>query len=154
MHGGAATPTVCDEGRALDNDTKLVELGRERCLRLLAGSVFGRVAVNSAGWPPLIRPVFYVFDEPSQSVIFRSAAGSKLTSLLRSERVAFEVDGVDLDERLGWSVIVVGPVEALTGGAELERLRRSQLRTWVADEPAHYMRIHATVVSGRRLTRA
>jgi nitroimidazol reductase NimA-like FMN-containing flavoprotein (pyridoxamine 5'-phosphate oxidase superfamily) len=139
----------------LNKDTQLVELGREECLRLLAGGAFGRVAVNSAGWPPLVRPVFYVFDEPSQSVVFRSAVGSKLASLLRSERVAFEVDCVDLDERTGWSVIVVGPVEEIAGRAELERLRRSRrLATWVADASAHYMRIHTTVVSGRRLVRA
>jgi nitroimidazol reductase NimA-like FMN-containing flavoprotein (pyridoxamine 5'-phosphate oxidase superfamily) len=136
-----------------DNETRLVELGRDECLRLLAGASFGRVAVNSPGWPPLIRPVIYVFDEPSQSVVFRSAEGSKLTSLLRSERAAFEVDEIDPADRLGWSVIVIGPAEEITSGHELDRLRRLSLQPHAAGELPHCMRIRATVVSGRRLVR-
>jgi nitroimidazol reductase NimA-like FMN-containing flavoprotein (pyridoxamine 5'-phosphate oxidase superfamily) len=50
---------------------ELVELPHEECLALLAGTDLGRVAVNMPGWPPLIRPVHYVFDEGSQSVVFR-----------------------------------------------------------------------------------
>jgi nitroimidazol reductase NimA-like FMN-containing flavoprotein (pyridoxamine 5'-phosphate oxidase superfamily) len=130
-----------------DHDTGLIELERDECLRLLAGAAVGRIAVNSPGWPPLIRPVMYAFDAPTQSIMFRSAAGSKLTSLLRSERVAFEVDGIDPDGGGGWSVIVVGPVEEVTGAAELARLAGPRLR----QELPHCMRIRATVVSGRRL---
>jgi nitroimidazol reductase NimA-like FMN-containing flavoprotein (pyridoxamine 5'-phosphate oxidase superfamily) len=150
LRGAAAAPTVrtdvCGDAR------QLVELGREQCLRLLAGGSAGRIAVNEAGWPPLIRPVFYLFDEPSQSIIFRSAEGSKLTSLLRSERVAFEIDGFDAVARAGWSVIVIGPVEEITSAEELERLRDAPPGTWVG--AAHVMRIRATVVTGRRLERA
>jgi nitroimidazol reductase NimA-like FMN-containing flavoprotein (pyridoxamine 5'-phosphate oxidase superfamily) len=131
--------------------TKLVELDRDECLRLLAGETLGRVAVNSPGWPPLIRPVLYVFDQPSQSIVFRSTEGSKLTSLLRSARAAFEIDGVDPVANVGWSVIVVGPVEEVTAARELARL--SGLRPWVAGELRRCMRIRATVVTGRRLAR-
>jgi nitroimidazol reductase NimA-like FMN-containing flavoprotein (pyridoxamine 5'-phosphate oxidase superfamily) len=136
-----------------DNETRLIELERDECLGLLAGAFFGRVAVNSPGWPPLMRPVFYVFDQSTQSVVFRSAEGSKLTSLLRSERAAFEVDQIDPGERLGWSVIVIGPAEEITSGHELERLRRLQLQPHAAGALTHCMRIRATVVSGRRLVR-
>ena len=132
---------------------ELVEIGRDECLRLLGDGDFGRVAVNSPGWPPLIRPVHYVFDGSSQSVVFRSAEGSKLTSLLRSQRAAFEVDGTDPTGQFGWSVIVVGSAEEITGAAELERVTRLPLSAWQAGEPSRFMRIRATVVSGRRLVR-
>jgi nitroimidazol reductase NimA-like FMN-containing flavoprotein (pyridoxamine 5'-phosphate oxidase superfamily) len=135
------------------DERQLVELGREECVRLLVGGGAGRVAVNEAGWPPLMRPVFYVFDEASQAVIFRSAEGSKLTSLLHSERAAFEIDAIDASELLGWSVIVIGPVEEITAAVELERLRHSLPAARVTSGPHHYMRIRATVVSGRRLVR-
>jgi nitroimidazol reductase NimA-like FMN-containing flavoprotein (pyridoxamine 5'-phosphate oxidase superfamily) len=133
------------------DERQLVELEREECVRLLVGGRAGRVAVNEAEWPPLIRPVFYVFDEASQSILFRSAEGSKLTSLLRSERVAFEIDGIDPAAQLGWSVIVIGPVQQITAADELERLRDALPPAGAG--PAHPMRIRATVVTGRRLER-
>jgi len=125
--------------------THLTELGREECVRHLCEGGLGRVAVSAPGWPPLIRPVLYAFDAPTQSVVFRSAAGSKLTSLLRSQRAAFEIDG--LEPGGGWSVIVLGPVEEVTGAAELARLA---LLAAGAGLP-HCMRIRAAVISGRRL---
>jgi len=128
--------------------TRLIELDRDECLRLLAAGGVGRVAVNSPGWPPLIRPVVYVFDVSTRSVVFRSAEGSKLTSLLRSERVAFEIDGLNPGGG-GWSVIVVGPVEEVTGAGELARLADERLHAGLP----HCMRIRATVISGRRLVR-
>jgi hypothetical protein len=53
--------------------TEMLELGRPECLRLLAATGIGRVAVTVPGWDhPVIRPVNYVFDEPSQCVLLRS----------------------------------------------------------------------------------
>jgi uncharacterized protein len=134
--------------------TRLVTLDRAECLRLLASTTLGRLAINAPGWPPMIRPVNYAFDERSQSVVFRSGAGSKLTALLHAERVAFEIDGADPVHRLGWSVIVVGPVEAVTNPAERNRLERSGPQPWVTAERAHLQRIRVTVVSGRQLQRS
>ena len=50
---------------------EMLELGRAECLRLLAEGTVGRIAVNEPHRPqPVIRPVNYVFDEPSQSVLY------------------------------------------------------------------------------------
>src|SRR2546422_721051 len=81
--------------RMSTSETRLVEVGREECLRLLAATEMGRLAVGMAGSAPAIRPVNYVFDESSQSVIFRSARGSKFTALLLAGEAAFEIDGVE-----------------------------------------------------------
>jgi len=131
---------------------ELALLEREDCLRLLAAASLGRVAVNLPGSPPVIRPVNYVFDEPSQSVSFRCANGSKLHALRHAQRAAFEVDGEDEGNRSGWSVIVIGPVEEVVAAAELARLNRAPLRPWVQAALApRWMRIRTTAISGRRI---
>jgi hypothetical protein len=73
----------------------LIELGREECLRLLGAAKVGRVVVLTPGGTPVIRPVNYVLDGASQSVVFRCAEGTKLVSLLHAARAWFEVDAID-----------------------------------------------------------
>jgi nitroimidazol reductase NimA-like FMN-containing flavoprotein (pyridoxamine 5'-phosphate oxidase superfamily) len=133
--------------------SELVELDRDDCLRLLAGARLGRLAVSPSDWraPPVIRPVNYVFDASSQSVVFRSARGSKFTALLLSGQAAFEIDGSDPGTETGWSVIVQGPIEEITGDAEIQRLEALGLRAWAPGEKPHWIRVRATVVSGRRI---
>ena len=133
-------------------ETRLVTLDREECLRLLSTSNLGRVAVNAPGWPPVIRPVTYVFDRPSQSVVFRSDRGSKFTALLHAGEAAFEVDGVDSSEHTGWSVIVVGMAEIVDRASEVHRLDQLGLHPWAPGNRPHWIRIRAPVVSGRRIT--
>jgi uncharacterized protein len=100
---------------------------------------------------PVIRPVNYVFDEPSQSVLIRSALDSKLHALLRSARAAFEIDGTDPEGRVGWSVIIVGVSEEITNPAELRRIERLGLEPWAPGHKGHWIRIRANTVSGRRI---
>ena len=133
--------------------TVLAPITREECMRLLAATSVGRVVAASPGAPPLIRPVVYTFDDATQSIVFRSAEGSKLASLLGADRVAFEIDGVDPVDQLGWSVIVTGPVEEITASAERARADRVGPRPWVTGHLAHLLRIRPTVVSGRRIVR-
>ena len=104
--------------------------------------------------PPVIRPVTYVFDHASQSVVFRSARGSKFTALLLAEQASFEIDGIVPAAEIGWSVIVQGPVEEIANAAEIDRLERLELHPWAAGEKPHWIRIRATVVSGRRIASA
>jgi nitroimidazol reductase NimA-like FMN-containing flavoprotein (pyridoxamine 5'-phosphate oxidase superfamily) len=131
--------------------TQLVELERDECLRLLAATSLGRLAVNAEGWPPVIRPVNYVFDQSSQSVVFRSARGSKFTALVLSAQAAFEIDGIDPAGQTGWSVIVIGTAEEITQAAEVHRLEQLGLRPLAPGEKPHWIRIRSTVVSGRRI---
>ena len=76
------------------------ELSREECLQLLAENGVGRLAVSGKD-APVIRPVNYAFDQPSQSVVFRTAPGSKFHALLRAAHAAFEIDGIDESSRTG-----------------------------------------------------
>lgn len=127
------------------------ELKRDECLELLGRGTVGRVAVDAGGGAPAIRPVNYLFEADSQSIVFRTAQGSKLQGLLMTSRAAFEIDGIDPVQQTGWSVVVVGMAEQVSSPSDLRRLEQSGLDPWGPGEKPHWMRIRATTVSGRRI---
>jgi uncharacterized protein len=141
-----------DSGPSARAATEMLELARSECLQLLAATGVGRVVVSVTEWDhPVIRPVNYLFDESSQSVLIRSALGSKLHALLRSAKAAFEIDGTDPARRIGWSVIIVGVTEEITNPAELRRIEGLGLEPWAPGHKGHWIRIRANTVSGRRI---
>lgn len=128
-------------------------LGRDECLRLLASHRLGRVAVSVEGWTPLIRPVNYRFDPASQSVVFRSGKGTKLTGLLRAQAVTFETDDIDEAAHTGWSVVVSGRAEEILGARDLGHVEALGVDPWVPGDLPHWFRIRTEMVSGRRIAR-
>lgn len=111
---------------------------------VLRTQALGRLAYQIAGdvW---IVPVNYVVD--GERVVFRTAEGSKLFGTTVNQRVAFEVDAVDVDHAV--SVVVRGTALHLTGIAadEAEAL---PLRPWVSSEKSEFVAITADEVTGRR----
>ena len=155
---GVQAASTADPAGQSSRAREMLDLSREECLRLLAGHSVGRLAVimsESAGAHiPVIRPVNYVFDERSKSVVFRTARGSKFHALLRSAHAAFEVDGVDEGLRTGWSVIISGVTEEITQPFDVRRLESLGLETWAPGPRPHWVRIRAGTVSGRRIVLA
>jgi uncharacterized protein len=145
----AIPPQAPSEGE--DLTIEMLDMPREECLRLLASLSFGRVAVSVAERAPVLRPVNYFFDEPSQSVLFRTGVGSGFHALLRSAEATFEIDGVEEYARTGWSVIVSGVADEVTNPDEISRLDGLDLASWAPGQKAHWMRIRALTVSGRRI---
>jgi uncharacterized protein len=132
----------------------MLELSREECLALLASNSFGRLAVSMGEGAPVIRPVNYVFDKPSQSVLFRTGLGSKFHALLRAKDAAFEIDGIDEDSGTGWSVIIHGVTDEVTNANDVRRLDSLALEPWAPADKPHWMHIRAWTVSGRRISLA
>ena len=131
---------------------QMLELDRAECLRLLAAGALGRIAITVPDWPqPVIRPVNYVFDQSSQSVLIRSGVGSKLHAVLRAARAAFEIDGIDPARRAGWSVIIHGVCEEITSSAELTRVDGLGPEPWAPGHKGQWIRIRANTISGRRI---
>jgi nitroimidazol reductase NimA-like FMN-containing flavoprotein (pyridoxamine 5'-phosphate oxidase superfamily) len=130
----------------------LTALTNEECRRLLAAHHLGRLAVTLPSGRPLIRPVNYVFDQPTQSVVFRSRAGSKHYALTQAPRACFEIDDGAGGGIGAWSVIIVGSTEIVSRANEIERLEELGLETWGHGDDMDWVRIHANTVSGRRLT--
>jgi uncharacterized protein len=131
------------------NEWGLVELDVDECLRLLEGQALGRLGFVREGEPE-IRPLTYLLHEGS--VLIRVAYGPTLDHLADRAKVVFEIDGED--EQGAWSVLVRGRAEEVSDPTELERLRALPLRPWAPGERAHYLRVLASSISGRRIAPA
>jgi uncharacterized protein len=149
-----AEPSAAEAAGAQRRVSEMLELSREECLQLLAAHSFGRLAVNMAEGAPVIRPVNYLFDKASQSVVFRTAHGSKFHALLQAANAAFEIDGIDESSRTGWSVVIRGVTDELTDTNLVRRLDRLGLEPWAPGAKPHWMQIRAWTVSGRRIVLA
>jgi uncharacterized protein len=130
-----------------DGRTMLELLAPAECWRLLAGDRLGRVGLVVDG-EPVILPVNYVVHE--RSVVFRTAAGTKLATMTSWPTVAFEVDGREGDD-LGWSVLVSGRPEMLTDAASVRAVEALGLHPWAPGSKLHWVRIVPRRVSGRRI---
>ena len=91
-------------------------LSYDESVQLLRRCSVGRVAVHLVGEFPTILHVNYAFDE--HDVLFRTNEGS---TLHRGDHrtVAFEIDGIDRIYHEGWSVLVVGTLEAVNTPEQL-----------------------------------
>lgn len=122
-------------------------LDRKRCLDLLASCSVGRIVYTIKALPA-IHPINYVFD--GHDIVVRTASDSTLAEADRSHVVAFEIDHVDPQSRSGWNVVVLGQARAATAPADIARLDRLGLHSWVLkDGEGTYVRIPATMVTGR-----
>jgi len=124
-------------------------LERAECLRLLTRHEVGRLAVLD-GLRPLLFPVNYALV--GEEIVFRTDAGTKLELASRAP-VAFEVDELDGDRHIGWSVVVQGEAEEITDydNRTVRELRALPLFPWAGGEKAHWVRIRPTAITGRRV---
>jgi nitroimidazol reductase NimA-like FMN-containing flavoprotein (pyridoxamine 5'-phosphate oxidase superfamily) len=130
-----------------DGRTGLELLPPAECWRLLGAARFGRVGLVVDG-EPVILPVNHAVD--GRAVVFRTAGGTKLSTMTSWPTVAFEADGADADG-LAWSVLVSGRAERVTDGAEVRALDALELHTWAPGHKLHWVRIVPRRVTGRRL---
>ncbi|QLL08748.1 pyridoxamine 5'-phosphate oxidase family protein [Mycobacterium vicinigordonae] len=112
---------------------------------LLGTAALGRLVTNFAGEPEIF-PVNYVVQ--GNSVLFRTAEGTKLFSAVGNHTVLFEADDHNVAE--GWSVIVRGRAQLLKSDAEIQEADRAGLYPWIATRKPNYVRITATDITGRR----
>ncbi|MGM0819140.1 MAG: pyridoxamine 5'-phosphate oxidase family protein, partial [Actinomycetota bacterium] len=70
---------------------------------------------------------------------------------VRHAYVAFEVDDVDVAWKEGWSVLVRGQAEEVTGAGDLERVRALPLQPWARGERERFVRVRPETITGRRL---
>jgi uncharacterized protein len=126
-------------------DEPVTILGEDESWELLASVALGRLVI-CVGSRPEIFPVNFIVQRPT--VLFRTAEGTKLLTVVINKHVAFEADGHSVDD--GWSVIVQGTADVLSTSAEIDEADRAGLRPWVATLKLRYVRIHAASISGRR----
>jgi uncharacterized protein len=122
-------------------------LTREECLRLLATTGFGRVAISVNALPAIL-PVRFVLD--GDEIIFRVTPGTVLDSGTRGTIVAFEADRMDLGTG-AWSVLATGAARHVAEPAEVTRASRLPLQTWSSTPPDRVVAVFPQLLSGRRL---
>ena len=120
-------------------------LDSSQCRRLLESGGIGRLAFCGADGP-MVLPVNYVFS--AGRAIIRTSRRSPLSGL-DGVRVAFEVDQVNLDDRCGWSVLLVGV--ARTVPEALRELGCPTPEPWAGGDRDVWVIVHADRITGRRV---
>jgi uncharacterized protein len=134
--------------RLIDTRTGIEVLDREACLRLLRSHTVGRLGALSGG-RPIVLPINYAMDD--DSVVFRTAAGTKLSAAVRGAPVAFEIDHADPLWQTGWSVMVSGWAEEVIDPEAIERLEELPLRPWAPGAKEHWVSVNPEGITGRRV---
>ena len=134
--------------KADDHSGVMDRLTRDDCLRLLASVPVGRIVYTRRAMPA-VELVNFTIDHGD--IVIRTDASGKLAAATCGAVVAFEADALDIDQRRGWSVTIVGYSREVTDPEDLARLREIGPRPWVVGEHEHFIRITPGIVNGRRL---
>lgn len=132
----------------MDNTAAISYLSDRECFDRLAEQELGRL-VTSVGGVLDIFPVNYTLD--GDTIVFRTAEGSKLTELSINDEVLFEVD--DYTATDAWSVVVRGHAHRLESSDEVRVADDLPLKPWIPTLKYNYVRITPDSVSGRDFRR-
>jgi uncharacterized protein len=121
-----------------------VELSQDECWELLREHEFGRLAFTVVDEQHLT-PINYAVD--GETLLFRTAPGSKLLAVALGAEVAFEID--DFAGETAVSVVVRGRARQLPED-EAHRAENVPLRPWVGSGKYDVVEIAPEVVTGRR----
>lgn len=123
------------------------ELSEEKCWELLARERTGRLAVV-VGQQPDIFPLNHVVEK--RTIVFRTDPGTKLAAAVLGTGVAYEIDHIDTDSGVAWSVVVKGHAREYHTVEELVHAEDLPLFPWQAGGKHHFVTITADEVTGRR----
>lgn len=134
-------------------DSSLAALSAQECRALLGLSAVGRIAFIADSLP-VVLPVNYrlMSDELGIWIVLRTRSGNIIDQA--PPQVAFEIDGVNYDNRTGWSVLVQGALHHLDHN-EVELFRqRFDPKPWPDPSRAAWLAIKPHTITGRRLLAA
>lgn len=120
------------------------ELDEVQAWEFLTAHRIGRLAIVIGGEPDIF-PVNYVVD--GQSLVFRTAEGSKLLAASLGGRMAFQVD--EWTHEGAVSVLAHGTPHVMEG-EERESATSLELGPWVPTHKEHWVRLEVDEVTGRR----
>ncbi|MBM7829823.1 nitroimidazol reductase NimA-like FMN-containing flavoprotein (pyridoxamine 5'-phosphate oxidase superfamily) [Agromyces cerinus] len=119
-------------------------LSEEECWQLIREAPYGRLAAAAADEVDIF-PVNHAVD--GGSIVFRTAAGTKLLELTIRHRVAFQIDGVT--ETDAFSVVVKGEAAEFDRQGEVAEAERLGISPWAPEQKDRWVRIRPTEVQGR-----
>jgi uncharacterized protein len=128
------------------DDDVTTELDQEECWAALRVEEFARLAYRLGDEVNLV-PLNYAVD--GDTLLFRTAEGSKLLGVVMHPEVVLEIDS--FDEESAQSVIVRGNARLL-GEDEAHRADTTRLRPWLPTLKYNVVEIQPVQVTGRRFT--
>lgn len=129
-----------------------VELSLTECLALLFRGQVGRVGFVTPTGPRLV-PVNYSIYHGD--VMFRTSPYSELGTHGWDHLVVFEVEELDPEQGLGWSVVARGRCAKVEDPLLLQEIRRSwDPNSWVPGPRHLYLRLAWDDLTGRRIALA
>lgn len=126
------------------NTEAVTTLTPEEAWALLTTQKVGRLVTRVTDFLDIV-PLNYVVD--GESIVFRTAAGSKLSQLTINNEIAFETDS--FDDVSGWSVVIHGTAAKVEIEAEILACEKLDLKPFVATMKPNFVRITPRSISGR-----
>jgi nitroimidazol reductase NimA-like FMN-containing flavoprotein (pyridoxamine 5'-phosphate oxidase superfamily) len=123
-------------------------LDERECLRLLRSVAVGRLVFTQGGLPA-VRLVNFCLD--GDTIVFASGGGEKLRAAERGDVVAFEVDDIDVERHLGWTVTSVGHLSVVSPEEAAMLELAMQLHGWAPLRNRRLIRLGTESLTGRRL---
>jgi len=124
-------------------------LSPAECRELLEGGVVGRLAMATPVGPRIV-PVNYAVH--GDAIVFRTAPYSELSTYGWDTDLAFEIDHIDYDTHLGWSVVALGRAHVVDDPDEVQRIRGTwDPRPWAPGSRNLYVKLVWRELSGVRL---
>jgi uncharacterized protein len=127
-----------------DLENPVEEMSIEECWGHLEDEEFGRLAFRLVDEVHIV-PVNFVVD--GRTLLFRTAAGSKLLAAALSSEVAFEIDR--REESSAWSVVVRGHLRRLEED-EQHRLDAMPEHSWIPTRRDEVIDLVPEAVTGRK----
>jgi nitroimidazol reductase NimA-like FMN-containing flavoprotein (pyridoxamine 5'-phosphate oxidase superfamily) len=130
-----------------ENDSPVTFLDTDRAWDLLAGERLGRLAVLTDSGVDIF-PINYVVQ--GESLVFRTAEGTKLSAVTAHSEVTFEID--QWNEDAGYSVVARGRAIPVSNPEELAQVEALGLRPWVPTFKTIFVRIIIHELTARKFS--
>lgn len=128
----------------------LVALDTLECARRLEAAAWVRIAFTDADDRPRVYPVSHLVVDGA--IVFRTSPGPLLGAVARGAIVAVQVDGGDVADRIGWSVMASGPASMILDVSELETLYSLPFEPWARPgEKLAWVRVTVEELTGRAI---
>ncbi len=125
------------------------DLEPQECERLLRDGVVGRVALSTPDGPHIIPVNYSIFED---TIAIRTSSYSLLGTYGRNTMLAFEVDQLDHDRLVGWTVTARGRAWAETDPAAISAMRAAWApHPWASGSRNVYLRLRWRSLSGRSM---
>lgn len=127
---------------------RLRELTHDECWQHLAARSVGRIGYVERGGV-VVLPLNYVAQDGL--IWVRTASYNQLAMHLPGQRVGFEIDDIDERTHSGWSVLVRGHVDHVTGDEHPAGLGSAQATPWPEGSRSMVFCLTPDEVTGRAL---